>query len=71
MSKLLAIAATLKAVLIAASFALARGDMLSIILISALFNLIHLGAKPPSERCSATAWWPRAATISGPLDLLN
>jgi hypothetical protein len=49
-SKLLAIAATLKAVLMAASFALARGDMLSIILISALFNLIHLGAKPPSER---------------------
>jgi hypothetical protein len=49
-SKLLAIAATLKAVLIAASFTLARGDMLSVILISALFNLIHLGAKPPSER---------------------
>ena len=33
MSKLLAIAATLKAILIAASFALARGDMLSVILI--------------------------------------
>jgi hypothetical protein len=49
-SKLLAIAATLKAVLIAASFALARGDMLSIIPISALFNLIDLGAKPPGER---------------------
>ena len=50
MSKLLAIAATLKAVLIAASFAIARGDMASVILISALFNLIHLGAKPPGER---------------------
>ena len=50
MSKLLAIAATLKAILIAASFALARGDMLSIILISAVLNLAHVGAKPSSER---------------------
>ncbi|HYZ40421.1 MAG TPA: hypothetical protein VE687_07325 [Stellaceae bacterium] len=50
MSKFLAIAATLKAILIAASVALARGDMLSVILISALFNLAHLGAKPSSER---------------------
>jgi len=48
MSKLLAIAATLKAILIAASFALARGDMLSVILISALFNLAHVGAKTSS-----------------------
>jgi hypothetical protein len=48
--KLLAIAATLKAILIAASFALARGDMLLVILISALFNLTHLVAKPSGER---------------------
>jgi hypothetical protein len=50
MSKLLAIAATLKVVLIAASFAVARGDMLSVILISALFNLAQVGAKTSSER---------------------
>jgi Na+/H+-dicarboxylate symporter len=50
MSKLLAIAATLKAILIAASFAFARGDMLSVILISALFNLTHVGAKTSGER---------------------
>jgi hypothetical protein len=49
-SKLLAIAAALKAILIAASFALARGDMLSVILISALLNLTHVGAKPSGER---------------------
>jgi hypothetical protein len=49
-AKLLAIAASLKAMLIATSFALARGDMLSVILISALFNLAHLVAKPSSER---------------------
>ena len=48
MSKLLAIAATLKAVLIAASFALARGDMLSVILISALFTVTQLVAGPSS-----------------------
>ena len=35
------IAATLKAILIAASFALADGDMLSVILISAVFILAH------------------------------
>jgi hypothetical protein len=39
MSKFLAIAATLKAILIAASVALARGDMLSVILISAIENI--------------------------------
>jgi hypothetical protein len=50
MSKLLAVAATLKAILVAASFAFARGDMLAVILISALFNLAHFGAKPSSER---------------------
>jgi hypothetical protein len=46
MSKLLAILATLKAILIAASVAVARGDMLPVILISILLNLTELGAKP-------------------------
>ena len=46
MSKLLAILATLKAILIAASVAFARGDMLPVILISILLNLTQLGAKP-------------------------
>jgi hypothetical protein len=46
MSKLLAIAAALKAALIAASIALARGDMLPVILISLVFNLAQLGTKP-------------------------
>jgi hypothetical protein len=56
MSKLLAIAATLKAILIAASFAFARGDMLSVILISALLNLAHVGGKTSGERtqCDST-----------------
>jgi hypothetical protein len=45
MSKLLAIVASLKAVLIAASVAFARGDMVCVILISALFSLAGLGAK--------------------------
>ncbi len=49
MSKLLAMAASLKAVLIAASVALARGDMLPIILISVLFNLAQLGVKPVGQ----------------------
>jgi hypothetical protein len=46
MSKLLAIVASVKAILIAASVAFARGDMLPVILISILFNLIQIGAKP-------------------------
>jgi hypothetical protein len=46
MSKLLAILASLKAILIAASIAFARGDMLPVILISILLNLAELGAKP-------------------------
>jgi hypothetical protein len=49
MSKFLAVAASLKAILIAASVALARGDMLSVILISVLFNLSELGAKPVGQ----------------------
>jgi hypothetical protein len=46
MPKLLAILASLKAILIAASLAFARGDMLPVILISILLNLAELGAKP-------------------------
>jgi hypothetical protein len=46
MSKLLAIVASLKGILVAASIALARGDMLPVILLSILFNLVQLGAKP-------------------------
>jgi hypothetical protein len=49
MSKFLAVAASLKAILIAASVALARGDMLSVILISVLFNLAELGARPVGQ----------------------
>jgi Na+/H+-dicarboxylate symporter len=49
MSKLLAIVATLKGILIAASVAFARGDMLPVILISVLFNLAELGAKPGGQ----------------------
>ena len=49
MSKLLAIVVSLKAILIAASIAFTRGDMLSVILISVLFNLAELGAKPVGQ----------------------
>src|SRR5580693_4124419 len=49
MPKLLAILAALKAILIAASVAFARGDMLPVILISILFNLSQSGAKPVGQ----------------------
>ena len=49
MSKLLTILATLKAILIAASVAFARGDVLPVILISILFNLAQLGANPAGQ----------------------
>jgi hypothetical protein len=49
MSKLLAIVASLKAILIAANVAFARGDIFSVILISVLFNLAELGAKPVGQ----------------------
>jgi hypothetical protein len=52
MSRPLAIAASLKTIVIAASVALARGDMLSVILISVLFNLAELGAKPADRTVS-------------------
>jgi hypothetical protein len=45
MSKLLPIVAGLKAILIAASVAFARGDVLPAILISVLFNIVQLGVK--------------------------
>jgi hypothetical protein len=48
-SKLLAIAATLKATLFAAGVAFACGDLLPVILISVLFNLAQLGAKPVGQ----------------------
>jgi hypothetical protein len=47
MSKLLTITIALKATLMAAGFAFARGDMLPVILISAVFNLaLQCDAKP-------------------------
>ena len=49
MSKLLAIGASLKGIFIMASIAFVRGDMLPVILISVLFNLAHLSAKPSGQ----------------------
>ena len=49
MPKLLALVAALKATLFAASVAFARGDMLPVILISVVFNLAQLGAKPAGQ----------------------
>jgi hypothetical protein len=46
MSKLLSVAAYLKAILVAFSFAFAGGYMLPIIVIAALFSLAQPGAKP-------------------------
>ena len=46
MSKLLTIVTGLKAILIGAAFAFARGDILPVILISVLFNLVQLGVRP-------------------------
>jgi len=54
MSKLLAIVTSLMAILIAASVAFARGDMLPVILISVLFNLVQLGAKPGGHPSSVS-----------------
>jgi C4-dicarboxylate-specific signal transduction histidine kinase len=50
MSKLLSVAAYLKAVLVAVSLAFARGDMLPVIVISALFRIIQANAKSIGER---------------------
>ena len=49
MTKLVAIIASLKGVFIMASIAFVRGDMLPVILISVLFNLAHLSAKPSGQ----------------------
>jgi hypothetical protein len=49
MSKLLAATASLKATFFAAGIAFARGDMLSVMLISALFHLVQLGTKPVDQ----------------------
>jgi hypothetical protein len=45
MSKLLAVAAGLKGIFVAATFAFVRGDMLPVILISVVFNLVQLSTK--------------------------
>jgi Na+/H+-dicarboxylate symporter len=45
MSKLLSVAAHLKAILVTFSFAFARGDMLPVIVISALFSLAQPNTK--------------------------
>jgi Na+/H+-dicarboxylate symporter len=45
MSKLLSIATYLKAILVVSSSACARGDILPVIVISALFSLAQLNAK--------------------------
>jgi hypothetical protein len=55
MSKLLAVWATLKLILFASCAAFARGEILPVILISAVFSLVQLGGKPveqfvPSEK---------------------
>lgn len=63
MSKPLAIVATLKGILIAASVAFARGDMMPVILISVLFNLAQLGAKPGGRRWRETPSWCRRAMM--------
>jgi Na+/H+-dicarboxylate symporter len=60
MSKLLVIVATLKAILIAASIAFARGEILPVILISVLFNLAQVGAKPIGQ--------PRDTILVSPSD---
>jgi hypothetical protein len=49
MSKLLALLATLKAILIVATVTFATGDGLPVILISLLFSLADLGAKPVGQ----------------------
>ena len=46
MSKLISVAAYLKAILVAVSIALTRGDILPVIVVSALFSLAQLNTKP-------------------------
>jgi hypothetical protein len=49
MSKLLALLASAKAILIVAATTFATGDRLPVVLISLLFNLAELGAKPVGQ----------------------
>jgi len=63
MSKLLAILASLKAILIAASVAFARGDILPVILISILLNLAELGGSRLVTLSRQTSLWCRAALM--------
>jgi hypothetical protein len=67
MSKLLAATATLKATFFAAGIAFARGDMLWVILISALFHLVQLGTKPVGQ----TQTVPRDPIVVLPSDDRN
>jgi len=60
MSKLLAIVAILKGILVAASVAFARGDMLPVILMSIVFNLVELGARPGAQAA------PRNTVVASP-----
>lgn len=50
MPKIASVIAHLKAVLMASSVAFARGDMLPVVVISALFNLAQLNPKPISHK---------------------
>ena len=52
MSKYPALLATLKATLVVAAVKFATGDGLLVILISLLFNLAELGAKPAGQTVS-------------------
>jgi hypothetical protein len=63
MLKLLALAASLKAILIAASVAFARGDVLPAILISVLFNLVQLSGKPVGQAERDTIVVPRSHDV--------
>jgi hypothetical protein len=63
MSKLLSVAAYLKAILVVSSFAFARSDMLPVILISALFSLAQLNAKSIGQTVPRDAVRVRRAKI--------
>jgi hypothetical protein len=49
MSKLLALLGRLKTILITVNIGFARGDMLPVIVISGLFSVAQLGAKPVGQ----------------------
>jgi hypothetical protein len=54
MTRFLEVLATLKFTAITASAAFARGEMLPVILITVLFSLVQLGAKPVSHAAQAS-----------------